>query len=232
MLATKEIKKIESELHENGLPEHVRQEIRKAKICIIDNAIDDLKSLHDNLKKEGFNNLEKFKSAPYINKILTSHYDLIILDLNDVANEITEDDGVGVLKLLKEREPYLPILIVTGQRISPENQLILNKADLIRKKPILADDLASDVEAILKNTHDKFWASISILKELNSIDIELRKKISLIKRIKLHFFRKSMEKRLINREEDIVDKINKIANLLKGLESITGRIIQIASLIA
>jgi hypothetical protein len=41
-----------------------------------------------------------------------------------------------------------------------------------------------------------------------------------------------MEKRLINREEDIVDKINKIANLLKGLESITGRIIQIASLIA
>jgi len=232
MLATKEIKKIESELHENGLPEHVRQEIRKAKICIIDNAIDDLKSLHDNLKKEGFNNLEKFKSAPYINKILTSHYDLIILDLNDVANEITEDDGVGVLKLLKEREPYLPILIVTGQRISPENQLILNKADLIRKKPILAADLASDVEAILKNTHDKFWASISILKELNSIDIELRKKISLIKRIKLHFFRKSMEKRLINREEDIVDKINKIANLLKGLESITGRIIQIASLIA
>jgi DNA-binding NtrC family response regulator len=133
MLATKEIKKIESELHENGLPEHVRQEIRKAKICIIDNAIDDLKSLHDNLKKEGFNNLEKFKSAPYINKILTSHYDLIILDLNDVANEITEDDGVGVLKLLKEREPYLPILIVTGQRISPENQLILNKADLIRR---------------------------------------------------------------------------------------------------
>ena len=227
MLTEKDLKKIEIDLHDLGLPENVRREIRKAKICIIDNALDDLKSLHDNLKKEGFGNIEKQKSSPPINKILSSHFDLIILDLNDVATEITEEDGIGVLKMLKERQPTLPVLVVTGQRISPENHPDLNHADLIRKKPILAADLASDVETILKLSRDKFWAALSILKELNKVDIELKKEISLMKRIELHFVRKSIEKKLINKEDDIIDKIYKLSNILKNASSITGGIIQI-----
>jgi DNA-binding response OmpR family regulator len=231
MLTDKELKKIEIDLHDTGLPESVREEIRKSKICIIDNALDDLKSLHDNLKKEGFNNIEKHKSAPAINKILNSHYDLIILDLNDVANEITEEDGIGVLKMLKERQPSLPILVVTGQRISPDDHPALNNADLIRKKPILAADLASDVETILKLSRDKFWGALSILRELNKVDIELKKEIGFIKRWQLHSVRKSIEKKLTHREEDIVDKIKKLASILKNVGTLTHRIIQISTLI-
>lgn len=231
MLTDNELKKIEIDLHDTGLPESVREEIRKSKICIIDNALDDLKSLHDNLKKEGFNNIEKHKSAPPINKILNSHYDLIILDLNDVANEITEEDGIGVLKMLKERQPSLPILVVTGQRISPDDHPALNNADLIRKKPILAADLASDVETILKLSRDKFWGALSILKDLNKIDIELKKEIGFYKRWQLHLVRKSIEKKLIHREEDIVDKIKKLASILKNVGTLAHRIIQISTLI-
>jgi len=231
MLTDKELKKIEIDLHDSGLSETVRQEIRKSRICIIDNAIDDLKSLHDNLKKEGFNNIEKLKSAPPINKILSSHYDLIILDLNDVANEITEEDGIGVLKMLKERQPSLPILVVTGQRISPDDHPALNNADLIRKKPILAADLASDVETILKFSRDRFWGAISILRELNKVDIELKKEIGFFKRWQLHRVRKSIEKKLAHREEDIIDKINKLASILKNVGTLTHRIVQISTLI-
>lgn len=231
MLTDKELKKIEIDLYDSGLSETVRQEIRKSRICIIDNAIDDLKSLHDNLKKEGFNNIEKLKSAPPINKILSSYYDLIILDLNDVANEITEEDGIGVLKMLKERKPSLPILVVTGQRISPDDHPALNNADLIRKKPILAADLASDVETILKYSRDRFWGAISILRELNKIDIELKKEISIFKRLQLHSVRNTIEKKLTYREEDIIDKINKLANILKNVGTLTQRIIQISTLI-
>jgi DNA-binding response OmpR family regulator len=231
MLTDKELKKIEIDLHDAGLSGIVRQEIRKSRICIIDNAIDDLKSLHDNLKKEGFNNLEKLKSSPPINKILSSNYDLIILDLNDVANEITEEDGIGVLKMLKERQPSLPILVVTGQRISPDDHPALNNADLIRKKPILAADLAADVETILKYSRDRFWGAISILRELNKIDIELRKEIGFFKRWQLHQMRKSIEKKLTHREEDIIDKINKLASILKNVGTLTHKIVQISTLI-
>lgn len=231
MLTDKELKKIEIDLYDTGLPEEVREAIRKSKVCIIDNALDDLKSLHDNLKKEGFNNLEKHKSAPAINKILNAHYDLIILDLNDVANEITEEDGIGVLKMLKERQPALPILVVTGQRISPDDHPVLSNADLIRKKPILAADLAADVETILKLSRDRFWGALSILRELNKIDIELKKEIGFVKRFQLHMVRKSIERKLTHREEDIIDKIKKLASILKNVGAVTHRIVQISTLI-
>jgi DNA-binding NarL/FixJ family response regulator len=219
MLTTNELKKLEIGLFEKGIPEKVRREIRKAKICIIDNQIDDLKSLHDSLKKEGFNNLDKHKKSPPIHEILNSHYDVIILDLNDVASEISADDGLGVLKLLKEREPALPILVVTGQKIPPEARELINLADLVRKKPVFASDLANDVDTLLKIYHDKFWASLFILKELNNIDIELKREIGFWKRFKLHRTRKAIEKRLISKDEDIIVKLEKILRILKNIRS-------------
>lgn len=224
MLTEKELKKIEIELHDSGIPENVRRNIRNSKICIIDNQIEDLKSFHDGLKREGFSNIEKFKAAPTVNQILSNQYDLIILDLNDVATEITKDDGIGLLKLLKEREPALPILVVTGQYISPEVQGIISKADLVRKKPVLASDLANDVDTIMKIRNDKFWASLEVLKELNKINIQLTQELSFITRINLHFSRKSIEKKLIRREEDIIDKLIKILKLLKNTTSVTNNI--------
>lgn len=232
MLSEKELKKIEIELYDQGTSDSVRSNIRKSKICIIDNQIDDLKSLHDNLKLEGFSNIEKFKSAPAINAILGSKYDLIILDLNDVAKEITEDDGKGILRLLKERAPDLPILVVTGKRISPEDHPILNKADLIRKKPTLASDLANDVETILIYRYDKFWTALTLIRELNKVDIELKKEIGLARRIKLHFLRNKVEKKLIHREEDIVDKLHKMAQLLSNITSLSHKAIQIIKLLS
>ncbi len=224
MLTNRELKKIEIDLFDIGLPESIRRKIRNSKICIIDNEVEDLKSLHDGLKKEGFTNLQKFKRSPPVNEILSSHYDVILLDLNDVAQEISEDDGLGILKLIKQREPLLPILVVTGQKISPEFQDIINLADLVRKKPVFASDLANDVDTLLKSYHDKFWASLLILKELNSIDIELNREISIFKRIKLYFLRKSIEKKLISREEDIILKLEKLLKLLKPIYSISNTI--------
>jgi DNA-binding response OmpR family regulator len=224
MLTDKDLRKLEVELYDIGIAENVRTDIRNSKICIIDNEIDDLKSLHDGLKREGFNNLTKYKASPTIHQLLSSHYDIIVLDLNDVANKITEEDGIGVLRLLKENDPSLPILVVTGQKISPEVNYILNRADLIRKKPVLAADLANDVETILKIYRDKYWASLTLLKELNKIDIELMKELSIFKRYKLHTARKSLEKKLVRKEDDIIDKLEKILKIIKHCSSITANI--------
>ncbi|MEQ8547129.1 MAG: response regulator [Cyclobacteriaceae bacterium] len=229
MLSNKEIKKIEIDLHDRGLSEANRRVIRKSKICIIDNEIDDLKSLHDGLKKEGFSNLTKLKKSPPINDILSEHYDAILLDLNDVAQEITELDGLGVLQFLKQREPSLPILVITGQNPSPEVRDIINLADSVRKKPVLASDLANDVEILLRHYHDKFWASIFLLKELNSIDIELREELGLIKRVRLHFSRRALEKRLTAKNEDIVTKLESVITLIKNTKSATSIISKLAS---
>lgn len=224
MLTDKELKKIGVDLFEVGIGEDIRTKIRKAKICIIDNQIDDLKSLHDSLKAEGFSNLNKFKKSPAINEILNAHYDVVLLDLNDVANEISADDGLGVLKLLKEREPSLPILVVTGQNIPPEARDTINLADLLSKKPVYAADLANDVDTLLKSFHDKFWGSLLLLQEMNKIDIELRNEMGFVPRIKMNFLRRSIEKKLVAREPDIVVKLEKALKLLRVSKSGTSAI--------
>jgi DNA-binding response OmpR family regulator len=231
MLTAKELKKYEIELYDKGLSESVGENIRKSKICIIDDKNEDLKSLHDGLKREGFTNVDKFKQSPSINDILTKHYDLIILDLNDVASEISSHDGLGVLKRLKEREPELPILVVTGQKIEPEDNPVLSQADLIRKKPILASDLAADAETILKILHDNYWTAITFLKGLNSVDIELKKEISFFKRICLHFRRKQLEEALLERDPDIIDKIVSVYKIIKNLNSATHIVLLVAKAI-
>ena len=125
----------------------------------------------------------------------------------------------------------MPVLVVTGQRISPEDHSVLSRADLIRKKPVKAADLASDVETIIKLSKDRYWAALSVLRELNRVDIELRKEIGFFKRVQLHMVRKSIEKKLERREDDVIDKIRKLGSILNNVGSLTHRIIQISTLI-
>ncbi|WP_417857276.1 response regulator [Xanthomarina gelatinilytica] len=232
MLTNTELKKLEIELFEKGLSNLTLRKIRNSKICIIDNEVKDLKSFFDGLKTEGFTNLNKFKKSPSINDILNEHYDIILLDLNDVAQDMTEMDGLGVLQLLKQRNPNLPILVITGQNPSPEVRDILNLADGVRKKPVLASDLANDVDIILRYYHDKYWASILLLKELNKIDIELKRDLGFIKRVKLHYLRKSLETKLIKKEDDVITKIEKIIKILRSAKSMTSIIAKLSSNLA
>ena len=106
---------------------------------------------------------------------------------------------------------------------------MISKADLLRKKPVLASDLANDVDTIMKVRKDKFWASLELLKELNKIDLELTKELSLIKRIRVHFGRKSLEKKLLKREEDIVDKLVSILKLVRTTSSATSSILKLSN---
>ena len=143
------LKELKSLLEDRGFTPEMNQAIREAKICVIDDKIDDLKSLMDGLRREGFNHLIEKQQVDSINEILREKYDLIILDLTGVATDLSKDDGIGVLAELKQHDPALPILIVTGSTTPPELTAILSKADLIRSKPVLPADLSSDVESLL-----------------------------------------------------------------------------------
>lgn len=229
MLTEKKLKEIEIDLQNKGLSDEVRRSIRNLKICIVDDRIEDLESLTEGLKREGFSNLTNLSRVPSINELLSENYDLIILDLNEIANEITQDDGIGVLRMLKDRNPMLPILIVTGKKINPEDSVIISRADLVRKKPILASDLADDVETIMKSYKDKFWCGLAILRELYRVDNELKAELGWLDKIKLGFYRRSLEKKLQNRDDDILRKIENIMTIIRIAGSVGNKIKTIAS---
>lgn len=229
MITEKKLREIELDLQARGMSDEVRRNIRNLKICIIDDKNEDLMSLLDGLKREGFANIETLSKVNSINDLLQKKYDLIILDLNDVAQDISSDDGIGVLRSLKSKEPNLPILIVTGQMTDPEDNLILNKADLVRKKPIYASDLSDDIDTIMKIYKDRFWASLAILKELNEIDDDLKSELNFWAKIKLSWYKRRLESNLINKDNDVLRKIEKIVSIIRLAGTVGSKIISLSS---
>jgi DNA-binding response OmpR family regulator len=203
MLYGKALHDLEIKYEEKGLSPEIRENIRKSKICIIDDKIEDLKSMLEGLKSEGFTNIVEHNKSPSINSILRERFDLIILDLEGVAKDISEGDGISVLKHIKTDDPSQPIIIVSGSTFPPDVYETLNKADLVRTKPVKSADLAYDVEKVLRIRKDRYWASIEIVKELNRIQNMIDNEINFITRFFLRRNRKKLEKALVN------EKLNK-----------------------
>lgn len=226
------IKELKGLLNDRGFTPEMNKAIREAKICVIDDKISDLKSLMDGLRREGFNHLVEKEKVSSINDILNNNFDLVILDLSGVAADLSKNDGIGVIHELKEHNPALPILVVTGSTTPPELTDVLSKADLIRTKPVLPADLSSDVEKLLKYRKDNFWAAYAILKELRSIQPELAEKLKWRERIKLFFFMRKLHRDIKCFNPNIVKSIVKTADIVERLGSVSLRIVEISKWVA
>ena len=166
---------------------------------------------------------------PSVLELLDGGYDLVILDLGGVANDLSKDDGYGVLDKIKKSEPFLPVLVVTGGTTPPDKINIANKADLFRSKPVLPAELSEDVELILKYRKNEFWAGLEVLMEVNRLNEEIQKNISLLDRVFLYFHRKSIANKIINEEKDIVAKVIKVAKITSKLGKVALKINKLSS---
>lgn len=220
-------KEIERELDKRGFSLKTRNAIRNSKICIIDDKIEDLRSLIDGLKKEGFSHLIEKNKITSVNEIVESEYDLIILDLIGVANEISKEDGIGILEELKRKEPSLPILVVSGETTEPVLAKKLSLADSIRSKPVKSADLAADVESLLKYRKDDYWGALSILKELRKLHPELRERLNYIDKFKLYILQKSIKKKIIKADSNIGKKLLSVSKIVYDLGTFTLKIVKI-----
>ncbi len=222
------LEKIEQNLIKRGFTPNVRNSIKNSKICIIDDGIQDLRSLIKGLKSEGFTNLIEKKKVHSINELLQEDYDLIILDITGVAKEISAEDGMGVLSELKRNNPALQVLVVSGSSFSPELSQKLSQADLIRNKPVLPSDLAADVEELLKYRKDEYWAALSILRELRKLQPDIAEKLKLFEKIKLRILQFRITRNLETFDSSIANKFIKIADIITKLGTIGLRIIKIS----
>ncbi len=222
------LKELEQELSQRGFTPDVRKAIRNAKICIIDDQIEHLKSFIDGLKKEGFTNLVQKNCVESVNELLESGYDLIILDLKGVAEDISAEDGIGIIETLKQSNPTLPVLIISGTTTTPDKASILSQADLIRTKPVLPADLASDVDDILKTRKDLYWSAFAVLKELKRIQPEISQDLSIPDKIRLWFLQRSIINKVIKHDESVASKVLKVASVVGKLGSIAIHITTIA----
>jgi DNA-binding response OmpR family regulator len=222
------LRAIEQQLESKGYSPEVRSLIRNARICIVDDQIQDLKSLTKSLRNEGFTNLVEDSSVSSVDNLLARRFELVILDLKGVAGNISSDDGFGVLDHLKTAQPALPVLVVTGTTTPPDKVLVLARADLIRSKPVKALELVSDVEQLLRIYKDPYWAALETLKELNRIGPDLRQELTIESRVWLWWQRRQLSKRLLNQKGSTVEAIIKIAKIVTGLGGTALKIVEIS----
>lgn len=125
---------------------------KKYKLLIIDDDKDILAVLSEFLRKKKYivvtasNGLEAMKLFESEEK----DFDLIITDL--VMPYIT---GVGVISIVKQKRPEIPIIAITGWGEHPEALATESQADLVLKKPFELSELDNLISNLLsKNNND------------------------------------------------------------------------------
>lgn len=223
-----DIGELEAELRRRGLSPSVRASIRNAKIGVVDDHIEDLRGLLDGLRAEGFNNLVEMREVESVNSLLEADFDLVILDLVGVAPSISAHDGVGIITALKRADPALPILVVSGNTVTPSISHRLNDADLIRAKPVRPVELAQDVSDLLCVKKDEFWAGVAVLHELLALQPDIREKLGWRQRLLLgwHISRLSKE---IAANRSVVTRLVSVADIVSKLGAVAIRVTKLGT---
>ena len=219
---------LEHQLDQRGDSQEVRVAIRNARICIIDDRIEDLRGVVSGLKNEGFTNIVEVQQVTSIEDLLERRYDLVVLDLGGVAVHISSADGYGVLQHLKAAQPALPVLVLTGSTTPPEQVNVIALADLIRSKPVKALELVSDVEQLLRPYRDQHWAALAVLKELRRLDADLRSGLVLKDRLIIWWRRRQLQSRLTSQSGSTINAIVSVGNVVATLGKVGLKVVDIA----
>ncbi|BAI80202.1 two-component response regulator [Deferribacter desulfuricans SSM1] len=140
-----------------------------AKILIIEDEKQLNKQIKEILSEEGYTVDVSFDGATGLEKILSSPYDLIILDIM-----LPEINGYNILKHIRENKILTPVLMISAKGEIDDRIKGLNSgADDYLSKPFSIAELIARVKAILRRTFSQYEQIISIYNL--KIDLNTRK---------------------------------------------------------
>jgi len=120
--------------------------VNLAKILIVDDNPEILKMLQSRLESEGYAVINASDGHEALKKISLEKPDLVLLDIF-----IPEMDGIDILKILREENPQLPVIIITAFP-SEETRRIAEEYKVFAyfKKPFQFEELRETIEESLK----------------------------------------------------------------------------------
>ena len=117
---------------------------RKRTILLIDDDKNLLSTLELYLKKVGYGVISAFNGMEGIKLLESADYDLVITDIN-----MPYVSGLGVISILRENHPNIPVIAFTGFGQEPLEAAKEEKADVVLKKPIKMSILIANIEILL-----------------------------------------------------------------------------------
>lgn len=87
------------------------------------------------LQTEGYM-VEYWKEVQSLDKLENGEFDIIVLDIGGVAQHLSEEDGLGVLKQIKRRNPAQVVVALSGQTFDIGKSAFFKQADDVLTKPV------------------------------------------------------------------------------------------------
>lgn len=113
-------------------------------ILVVEDDPDVLSAIVKNLEHAGYRIITANDGMEGLKKIKSGGYDLVITDI--VMPYVS---GTGVVSALKESNPHIPVIAITGYGEIPETMAVEQKADLVLSKPVRMSDLKEHIVKLL-----------------------------------------------------------------------------------
>jgi len=115
------------------------------KILVVDDNEHIRISLSDSLSVFGYEVVAASDGVEGYELLLQNRFDLVITD-----SQMPEIDGWHIVDLIKERRPYTPVLMITGQsRDEILEKMITGQVDFLMIKPFRIEELHHIVQSFL-----------------------------------------------------------------------------------
>ena len=170
-----------SDMIGNKLPIDVLK--KRTRIAVID---DEESSLPiESLREDGFA-IDYFPciDATILKRLLAGDFDVIVLDIKGVVSpQIIQQDGLGMLQYLKEKNPTQLIVACSSKKFDPSKHKFFSLANDVLDKPITFVDCKERLEQIITEnlTISNRWVALE--KYLSGLGWETKKIDALEKEI-------------------------------------------------
>jgi len=119
-------------------------------ILIVDDEEDDLESMNQILKKEGYNVVTSSNGPEVLKKLGENNVDLILMDIL-----MPTLSGYDVLRILREKLAHnIPVVFVS---IKPEKEVDMTNVDGFVQKPFNPSVLVNEINRAITKTNKSIW---------------------------------------------------------------------------
>jgi len=120
-------------------------EEKKKVILVVEDDTDVRSMIVNYLGHMGFETVTAMDGMEGMQQIESGRFDLVITDI--VMPYIS---GVGLVGILKQKFPHIPVIAITGYGKEPETAALEKEADLVLAKPVKMASLTEQVKALIK----------------------------------------------------------------------------------
>jgi len=144
----------------NLLPLPLEELRKRTRILVIDD--DESSFPFELLKKEGYS-IDYWPKVENLSKLEEGFFDIIILDIQGVAQNYSREDGLGILEHIKQRNPSQVVVAFSGQSFDLSKNRFWKMADDSLSKPVDVTKCKRLIDDIIVNkiTLSHYWSLVT-----------------------------------------------------------------------